>query len=475
MSAIRQEGQVSIPRVIIAGLNGGSGKTIVSLGLCRAWTRAGRNVKPFKKGPDYIDARWLALATGNPATNLDPYLVSAQVMRSLFVTAGKGYDGAVIEGNRGLYDGKDVTGSCSTAEVARQLDTPVVLVMNCTKMTRTAAALVGGMAAFEPDLNLAGVVLNQTANERHRGVLRAAIEQYTDVPVLGALPRMRSNPIPERHMGLWSDTEMHDSRSPLDSVADFLCDNADVERIWQIARQVPAADSALIPDLWDMLPADAAAGPVRIGYVRDAALWFYYEENLEALRRAGAELVELTLLDDAPWPELHGLYLGGGFPETLAERLSANIAARARVKSLSEAGMPVYAECGGFMYLGRTLRYGGVEYPMADVFPVCTTVHERPQGLGYVEARVVEDNPFHATGTRVRGHEFHYSRAVAYEGESVRHAFRMERGEGMGEDADGMIVRNTFAGYTHLFAPGEPHWAVNFVRAAARYRDAEAD
>ncbi|MFV0422671.1 cobyrinate a,c-diamide synthase [Oleidesulfovibrio sp.] len=461
-----------IPRVIIAGLNGGSGKTIVSLGVSRAWALAGRNIKPFKKGPDYIDARWLALATENQATNLDPFLVPQNVMQALFWTAAQGYDGALIEGNRGLFDGKDVTGSCSTAEVARLLNTPVVLVMNCTKMTRTAAAILSGMVNFEQGLNIAGVVLNNTATDRHRAILRSSIEQYTDVPVLGALPRMCENPIPERHMGLWSDTEMDDVAGPLNAVAAYLRKHVDVDRIWDLAAAAPEQKS--VDSVWDLLPVSSRAKPdsasVRIGYVRDAALWFYYEENLEALRRAGAELVELSLLDDAEWPELDGLYLGGGFPETLAEKLAANEAARNRVRRFSEMNMPVYAECGGFMYLGAMLRYEGREYPMSGVFPVCTTIHSRPQGLGYVEASVVEENPFHAKGTQVRGHEFHYSRAEALAGHKVCYSLKMERGEGMGADADGLVVRNTFASYTHLFALGEPHWALNFVNAAREYK-----
>ncbi len=461
---------LNIPRVMIAGLCGGSGKTIVSLGVGRAWAQVGRRIKPFKKGPDYIDARWLSLAARAPATNLDPFLLPSRVLRALFQTAAAGFSGALIEGNRGLFDGKDVMGSCSTAEVSRMLAVPVVLVMDCAKMTRTAAALVKGMACFEDGVHIAGVLLNNTAGDRHRAILRAAIEEYTDVPVLGALPRMAENPIPERHMGLWSDAEMTDRYGSLDTVATLLQEHADIDHIWDIACAAPAWPVA--EDVWSLMPQGTGQGPVRIGYVRDRALWFYYEENIEALQRAGACMVELSLLDDAPWPCLDGLYLGGGFPETCARQLADNVVVRERVRTLAAQNMPIYAECGGLMYLGRTLCCQGHEYPMAGVFPIATSVHKRPQGLGYVEATVTQDTPFHAEGTTVRGHEFHYSQAHVLGGESVRHVLQVRRGQGMGDQVDGLLAGNTFASYTHLFALGETYWAENFVKAARCFRAA---
>ncbi|UZP66215.1 cobyrinate a,c-diamide synthase [Desulfovibrio mangrovi] len=461
------------PRIIIAGLNGGTGKTITSLGTTRAWVRKGLSIKPFKKGPDYIDAKWLGLAALKPATNLDPYLLSDEMLRALFRTSVEAYDGALIEGNRGLFDGKDLTGTCSTAELARILDTPVILAMDCTKMTRTAAAIVSGIINFEEGVRIAGVILNRTANDRHRSILRQTIEHYTGVPVLGALPKMRQNPIPERHMGLISDQEYDPDNDPLDTVADLISDNCDVDAMWQAAcsaSPVPAA-----PDLWSLVPvAEPAEAPVRIGYVRDAALWFYYEENLQALRHAGAELVELSLLSSDPWPELDALYLGGGFPETLAQRIADNTGIREHIKALAESGLPIYAECGGFMVLSRSLVYQGTEYPMTGVFPVSTHLCERPQGLGYIDATVTLENPYHPTGSIIKGHEFHYSKCVVDEGAEPAFGLQMDRGFGMGSDKDGLVYKNVFASYTHLFALGEPHWAVNLVLAARKRRASRA-
>lgn len=453
-------------RLVIAGLNGGTGKTILSLGMVRAFTNSGLAVKPFKKGPDYIDAAWLGLAAGRMATNLDPYFLSPERLRSLFVSARGTAKLSIVEGNRGLFDGRDVKGSCSTAELARILDAPVILAMDCTKMTRTAAALVAGVASFEPGLRLAGVVLNRTANVRHRAMLRQCIEYYTDIPVLGALPRLRENPIPERHMGLVSDREFEECASGLDTVASFVADNVDLARVEAIARDVPPLEPC--EPFWE--PAvDLGSEAPRIGYVRDAALWFYYEENLEALRRAGAKLVELRLLGGEAWPELDGLYLGGGFPETLASELAAARPRLEYIRAASAAGMPIYAECGGFMVLGRSIVMDGVDYPMANVFPVRTVFHPRPQGLGYVEATVLADNPFHAAGSVLRGHEFHYSQCEPVGGGTVTHALRLAPGTGMGAGHDGLVASNTFAAYTHLFAPAVPEWAPAFVRAARAY------
>lgn len=460
---------IRIPRLVLAGLSGGSGKTIVSLGLTRAWVDQGLAVAPFKKGPDYIDAAWLGLAAKRPACNLDPFLMEEPVLAALFVQKAQGADLAFVEGNRGLFDGGDARGTFSTSQLARLLQAPVILVIDATKMTRTVAAVVQGCANFEPGLDLAGVILNRTAGERHRSILRGAIEHYTDVPVLGMLPKMRQNPIPERHMGLISNREYAGQDDILEGVAKVVADSCDLDRLLALARRAPDL-SARPGSIWPEPVTDARP---RIGYVLDAALWFYYQENLEALRRAGAELVEVSLLSDGPWPELDGLYLGGGFPETQAQALADNAAVRARVLDLCRAGLPVYAECGGFMYLCEELHADGKIYPMAGVFPLATTLCARPQGLGYAEAEVVAANPFHPEGAALKGHEFHYSRCVARSrftghGDKPAFALKMTRGAGMLNGLDGVVNGNTFAAYTHIHALGAPHWAVNFVRAAAR-------
>jgi cobyrinic acid a,c-diamide synthase len=462
------------PRIVLAGLSGGSGKTFVTAGLCRALSRRGHSVAPFKKGPDYIDASWLSHAARQAACNLDPFLLPREAIAALFQERARAADISVIEGNRGLFDGKDREGTCSTAELARQLDAPVVLVLDATKMTRTAAAVVAGCRAFEPGLNLAGVILNRTAGKRHRHILQDCIENLAGVPVLGSLPKMAANPIPERHMGLVSDQEHAGREAALDAIADVVERWVDVERLAGIAKAAPAPAPAG-PVCWPqrVVPGE---GPV-IGYVYDAALWFYYPENLEALSRAGARLVKLSLLDAEPWPELHGLYLGGGFPETQARELSANTPARERVRALAAAGLPIYAECGGFMYLceGLHLDEDGRDTwrQFAGVFPVSTRLCARPQGLGYVEALVEGENPFHPLGAHITGHEFHYSACTEPSRPAVMPplTLKMLRGHGMMEGRDGLLTGRTFAAYSHIHALGTPHWAPAFVRAAQAYRE----
>ncbi|MFW6236157.1 MAG: AAA family ATPase, partial [Desulfovibrionales bacterium] len=237
---------MNIPRLILAALSGGSGKTIVSLGLCRHFRKDPLQVRPFKKGPDYIDAAWMGRAAGHPSSNLDPFLMPASQVRALFWEQARGGDLAIIEGNRGLFDGKDVAGTCSTAELAKLLQTPVILIIDCTKMTRTVAALVLGCSGFDPDLHLAGVIFNQTAGERHRTMLTRSVEAYTDVPVLGALPKLRHNPIPERHMGLVSDRE-YEAEESLTGLGRTMNEWLDTDRILDIARS--AGPVSEVPEL----------------------------------------------------------------------------------------------------------------------------------------------------------------------------------------------------------------------------------
>jgi cobyrinic acid a,c-diamide synthase len=456
---------LSCPRVLVAGLGGGSGKTIVSLGLARAFQEQGLAVQTFKKGPDYIDAKWLSLASRSDTTNLDPFLLSHDVLENLFRSRAQGADLSLLEGNRGLYDGKDVEGTCSSAELAKLLRCPVIVVADCTKVTRTMAAIILGLTAFDPLVDIRGVILNRTAGCRHQNILRDSIEKYTDVRVLGILPKLTENPIPERHMGLISDAEH--GEDPFAAIADCLRANADLEACLAIARSAPELSVEPAP----LYPAPDPGASVRIGVARDAALWFYYQENFEALRHAGAELVEFSLLADSAVPDVDAVYMGGGFPETLAAGLAANASMRDSVRRYVEQGMPVYAECGGLMYLSRELLYGGTAYPMAGVFPLTTKVFEKPQGHGYMSSLVETANPFYRLKSRLSGHEFHYSRCIDIEN-VTSFVFRVERGQGMTKGHDGVLFRNCLAGYTHMHALGIPTWAANFVAAARIFQSA---
>lgn len=497
-----------IPRLIISGLSGGAGKTMLSLGLARAFARQGLPLRAFKKGPDYIDAAWLAAASQSPQGTLDPFFTPGEQLADLFVQEASGCALALVEGNRGLFDGLDINGSCSTAEVSRILRAPVLLVLDCTKMTRTVAAVVRGCLDFEEGVTIGGVILNRTGNQRHHTLARRAVEELTGVPVLGALPRRKDPFIAERHMGLAGLNECGATDSRLNALADFIAEHVDLDRVLALARSAPDMHPAEtvphpqrcpgatlesnglarspspchVPFLLqgqtrdneteragNSTPSRASIRRPRIGYVFDAAFWFYYRENLNALEAAGARLVPVSLLERAEWPDLDGLYMGGGLPELHAEALSANLTARERVAGLVRDGLPVYAECGGFMYLSRSLIYRGTPYPMAAVFPLDVDFCQRPQGLGYVEAEVVADSPYHPAGCRFRGHEFHFSRPVNEEAPLAEHCLlRLRRGKGMTGNAagvrlDGLLTKACFAAYTHLFAPATPHWAPTFV------------
>lgn len=455
----------AFPRVVVCGLSGGGGKTLLSLGLVRSLYKRGLSVKPYKKGPDYIDAAWLTLAAQKHSTNLDPFFLSDERLLSLFQEQFGTASVAIIEGNRGLYDGRDIAGSCSTARLANVLQSPILLALNCTKMTRTAAAVVAGLVSFEK-IHLAGVVLNMIGSLRHGELARKAIETYTDIPVLGVIPRLHKNPIPERHMGLQSihteerlDVALAENvETVLEKLADLIEQDCNVREILDIARQAPDLPQAA--PFWQTRRSESI-NP-KIGYVRDAALWFYYEENLEALRRAGAELIELGFNDES-WGELDGIYLGGGFPEMLAEEISAS-PHLAEIRQLSLDNRPIYAECGGFMILCRELQIHGKRFPMANIFPAQAELLTKPQGLGYVKAKVAHANPFHPIGAVLPGHEFHYSHCIPLE--NLTTSLVLQPGQGMdGKGNDGLIIRRTFAAYTHIFAPAVPYWAPRFVHA----------
>lgn len=460
--------ELNFPRIILAGLKGGSGKTIVSLALCRLFSQNSLKVKPFKKGPDYIDAKWLSLAADNSATNLDPFLFPVSKVKSLFWSFAPHNDLAIIEGNRGLYDGKDIEGSYSTAELARILKTPVVLVIDCTKVTRTVAAIVLGCKMFEQDLDLAGVILNRTAGARHRTVTRQSVEKYTDVPVLGCLPKIKQNPIPERHMGLISDQEYDVRTDIFKGICGIVSENVDTDKILSIGRSAEPLSEPL-PQVFINKKKSESDRPI-IGVVRDKALWFYYQENLDALKSQGAKLIDLTLLKKDEWPEVHGLYLGGGFPETMAQALDENVLLKESLRFLAVAGLPVYAECGGFMYLAESLEFEDRCYSMSGILPVRTKLFKKPQGHGYVQADIVGKNPFFPRGAQIAGHEFHYSKCLQLPPD-LNFCFRLNRGVGIDQGFDGLCFRNVLAGYTHIHAFGATGWAENFVKAARIYRD----
>lgn len=458
--------------IVIAGLAGGSGKSVISVGLTAALARSGKKVVPFKKGPDYIDAGWLKLAAGNPCYNLDPYLMPEEVIRHSFLTHSAGADIVILEGNRGLYDGVNAEGGYSTAELALTLHMPVLLVVNCTKTTRTVAAMVLGCQKLDERVDIRGVVLNQIGTERHRSIVTQAVEKYTGLPVLGAVPRMKRDIFPMRHLGVTPHQEYEGSGAAMDFLAATMTEHLDLARIEEVMAPVDSSSWAS----WTPGPASSASDQsqqrLRIGILMDAAFQFYYSENLEALERLGAELILINALTASSLPPLDGLYIGGGFPETSAAELAANSEFRRSIKESACAGLPIYAECGGLIYLGESIVLAGKEYPLAGVFPIRFGMSHRPQAHGYSVFEVEGENPFYPAGTEIKGHEFRYSTILDWQGQPEQLALKMKRGQGFMAGRDGLTMNNVLALYTHIHADGTPQWAKGFMERCRRQKKA---
>jgi cobyrinic acid a,c-diamide synthase len=448
--------------IVVAGMSGGSGKSVVSVGLIASLRNRGHRVIPFKKGPDYIDAGWLTTAAHSPCYNLDPFLMSETAIADSFTRHGAGADFAIIEGNRGLYDGVNPEGGFSTAELAIQLDLPVLLVVNCSKTTRTVAAMVLGCRELDRRVRLAGVILNQIATPRHERIITQSIEKYTDVPVVGIVPRMKDDIFPMRHLGVTPHQEYGTADTAVNSLAEIAEEHFDLDRIIKLmqSQQLTAVSKPV-----------QGGDRVTIGILRDSAFQFYYEENLEALRSGGARLVMINALSADSLPNgLDALYIGGGFPETSARQLADNVSFRNSVREMAEQGLPIYAECGGLIFLGRSIVLDHVEYPLAGVFPITFGLSDSPQAHGYSIFTADSKNPFYPVGTRVKGHEFRYSTVESWDGKPEELALNLERGTGFTGKRDGLLKKNVLALYTHVLAPGTPAWARGLLKAAARYR-----
>ena len=447
-------------RVFISAAHKSSGKTTVCIGVCAALRARGHTVQPFKKGPDYIDPMWLGLAAGRPCYNLDAYLMSENEICDEFARRSRGADLAVIEGNKGLYDGLDLDGSNSNAALAALTGTPVVLVIDARGMTRGIAPLILGYQAFDRNIRIAGVILNQLGGTRHEAKLRAVIKHYTDVPVLGAIQHDERMAIAERHLGLIPSNEAQAASARIGDIAAYIAAQVDLDQLLTLVGQA-APLPALSP-----LPSAINRPRVRIGIARDAVFGFYYPGDLDALQAAGAELVSFDTLHSAALPAVDGLFIGGGFPETQMDALSENRKLRRSVHDAIEAGMPVYAECGGLMYLARSIEWNGRSAAMVGVIPADIVMHPRPVGRGYVHLRETGQCRWPRTGAAgaplIRAHEFHYS-SVENLPPDVEFAYDVERGHGIDGRHDGIVYKNLLASYSHLRDVGSHQWAARFV------------
>jgi cobyrinic acid a,c-diamide synthase len=457
------------PRITISALKGGSGKTILSLGLISHWLRKGLKVAPFKKGPDFIDSGWLSFAARRPCYNLDPFLMTREQIVDSFIVHSADADISVIEGNRGIFDGLDLEGCCSTAELARMLESPVLIIVDVTMVTRTVAALIMGCRQFDPGLKIAGIILNKVAGSRQESLVRSCIEQYCGIPVVGAVPKLKGDFFPERHMGLIPHRERKFAEKAVDWATTVVEENLNLDTLFELARDADPMGASAGHGHAQKPSATAPSSP-RIGVIRDHSFWFYYPENLGQLKDLGATLVELDSIRDREIPDLDAIYIGGGFPEIQAQALADNKDFQQALRQRIEAGLPVYAECGGLMYLGDRLIVEGKTYPMVGALPVSFVLEKRPQGHGYTVLEAIRQNPYYEVGETLRGHEFHYSKAVIEHSEKLKAVFKVLRGSGLDGERDGLCRKNLLGLYTHIHAGGNRIWAQTLFRQAALFR-----
>ncbi|UJS23224.1 cobyrinate a,c-diamide synthase [Thiothrix winogradskyi] len=462
-------------RIFISATHKSSGKTTLSIGLCAALYAQGLRVQPFKKGPDYIDPLWLGAASQRPCHNLDFNTMTPDEIIQMVQHYSKNADIALIEANKGLYDGMALDGADSNAAVAKLTQSPVILVVDSRGMTRGIAPLLLGYQAFDREVNIAGIIFNRVGGARHATKLRESVEHYTDIKVLGAVQNNPEMEIEERHLGLMPSNESGEAEQQIGRIRDLVAEQVDLATLLGIAEE-PLTPPAPSPsrgegeeekNILAPLPLRERGwgeGFLRIGICQDPAFGFYYPGDLDALQQAGAQLVPINTLKDAALPNINGLFIGGGFPETHMQQLAANTSMRESIRDAIDNGLPTYAECGGLMYLSRSLIWNGQQAPMVGVIPGDAVMHTKPQGRGYVKLQETADMPWPGGDTlhTINAHEFHYSRLENLTA-TGKFAYRMQRGTGIDGQHDGWIYRNLLASYTHMRDTAQFRWAQRFV------------
>jgi len=454
-------------RIFISAALKSSGKTTVSIGLCAALKQRGNIVQSFKKGPDYIDPYWLAQATDRNCYNLDFYTMERDEILSLMQSKSQGADISLIEGNKGLYDGLDLDGSNSNAALTTLTKTPVILVLNARGMTRGIAPLILGYQAFDKEVLIKGVILNRLGGSRHESKLRNVIEHYTDVEVVGAIHNDQRFDIDERHLGLVPGHEDPFCTQKIDLLAEAVNDQVNLDAVLNIAGQateLPTTDTII------NIQTTNPVKDIKLGLVRCSAFGFYYPDDLQALADAGAELIEIDPCHQTELPRIDALFIGGGFPETHMNQLEANQGLRSAIKSAIDNGLPTYAECGGLMYLARSIQWNKEVCQMVGCIDTDIIMEKTPQGRGYVQLQETATSPWprlstQAADTIINAHEFHYSRFKTVD-KNVQFAFQVKRGTGINGKSDGYVYKNLLANYTHQRNTWNNPWAQRFINFA---------
>lgn len=454
-----------IPRIVIAATQSGSGKTTIVTGLLAALKEKGLKVQSYKVGPDYIDPGYHEIASGRPGHNLDTWLVTEEKLAEIFARTADDADIAIIEGVMGLYDGGK-NGISSTASVAKLLDAPVLLVINAKSMGESAAALALGFKQYDPTVNIAGVILNRLGSPTHRQMIEEALERL-DIPVFGAVGRNDKMNMPERHLGLLPVQENNSEAEVVAEIGRTVGASVDIEKIISLAESAPEIELPARNNLPEKRR-------LRIAVARDDAFTFYYPESIYQLEISGAEIIPFSPLHDREMPEADGLILGGGFPEMFASELYSNESMRASIGEAAKSGMPIYAECGGFMYLMKEMvDFDGNHFPMTGIIPGSVTMNKKLQTVGYVAATMEKDTVLGRKGTVLHGHEFHFSSECAPENinpEEYPRAFTFQRMRKIPPYLAGYAKDNILGSYLHLHFAGSPEAARSFVDKCAEYR-----
>lgn len=459
-------------RLFISAAHKSSGKTTVSIGLCAALKQRGLAVQSFKKGPDYIDPYWLSQATARNCYNLDFYTMERDEILSLMQSKSRDADITLIEGNKGLYDGLDLDGSNSNAALATLTQTPVILVLSARGMTRGIAPLILGYQAFDKEVSIKGVILNQLGGSRHESKLRSVIEHYTDVEVVGAIHTDKRFNIDERHLGLVPGHEDPFCEHKISLLADAVNDQVNLDAVVSIANTAP--DLKADPVVAE-IQSKASTKDIKLGLVRCSAFGFYYPDDLQALQDAGADIIEIDPCHGDELPQIDALFIGGGFPETHMSELEANKKLRSAIKTAIDNGLPTYAECGGLMYLARSIQWNNKSCEMVGCIDTDIIMEKRPQGRGYVQLQETENSlwPRPASwkqGNIINAHEFHYSRFNKV-GNNVQFAFEVKRGVGIDGKSDGYVYKNLLANYTHQRNTRKNPWAQRFIDFARNHKN----
>lgn len=463
-------------RLFISAAHKSSGKTTLSIGLCAALNNKGLNVTPFKKGPDYIDPMWLSRAANNPCLNLDFYTMQHEEILQHITNSENSSDITLIEGNKGLYDGLDLDGSNSNAALAMLTKTPVVLVINVQGMTRGIAPLILGYQAFEKDINIVGVILNQYRGLRHEQKLKSVIEHYTDVPVIGAVQHDPELEIVERHLGLVPSNESTLAEKKIEQIRKLVSDQVDIDTIINIAKQAPSLERSQPCSSKSSI---TVSTKVKIGIIHDAAFGFYYPDDLDSLEKNGAEIVTINSLTDTHLPTIDGLFIGGGFPEEHLQELNQNSSLRESIKNAIDDGLPTYAECGGLMYLARSIEWHEEKTEMVGAIPADCKMHARPQGRGYVQLQETENSLWEynqseslAPDAIIPAHEFHYSSLYNIDS-NLKYAYKVRRGTGIIDKKDGLIYKNLLANYTHFRDTSKNQWTQRFINFVSKIKNSK--